>query len=141
MTINGAEGDSSVAATPFEPRRERPAETAPVAVAEAAPAPVPVEPVVRVSAPESVAPVVERAPEPRVEQTPVPVRETPPVAPKVDVREALSSSGLVMVETTSKTSVAPVEPEPAVPLGRPRPVRPRAAPADEPLVQVETRDK
>jgi hypothetical protein len=43
-----------------------------------------------------------------------------------------------MVETKSERVSAP-QPEPAMPLGRPRPERPRAHAEDEPLVQVETK--
>jgi len=86
------------------------------------------------------APVVAYEPTPVVayEPAPVPVVATP--APAVtEVRAALESSGLQMVETKSDRAAAPA-PEPAEPLGRPRAERPRHRAEDEPLVQVETKN-
>ena len=78
------------------------------------------------AAPQS-APPQAAAPAPRVEQ------------PKFDATEYLSGAGLEMVETDrSKTPAVTAEPEPPVPLGRPRP-EPARPQADEELVQVETR--
>jgi hypothetical protein len=70
----------------------------------------------------------EPPPAPRVEQ------------PRVDTKQLLSDSGLVMVETDrSKAVVQPAAAEePAQPLGRPRRER-RPASQDEELVQVETK--
>lgn len=81
--------------------------------------------------PMAAAPVVvpEPAPAPRPATAPAPI----------DVREALETSGLQMVETRPDRAQAPApEPEP-VALGRPRRERPRAVEAEEPLVQVETK--
>ncbi len=64
--------------------------------------------------------------------------EPAPAAPPLDLKEYLASSGLQMVETdASKARTPQPEPEP-VKLGRPRRERP-AAPAEQTLVQVETR--
>ncbi|MGH8704052.1 MAG: hypothetical protein ACREUO_01400 [Burkholderiales bacterium] len=58
--------------------------------------------------------------------------------PRVDPKEYLESAGLQMVETDSAKARQP-QPEPeAVKLGRPR-REPPALPAEEALVQVETR--
>jgi hypothetical protein len=67
----------------------------------------------------------------------VPARAAP--APSLtEARAALEDSGLQMVETKAdRPSVA--EPEPAVPLGRPRQERPRHSAEEEALVQVETK--
>jgi hypothetical protein len=77
------------------------------------------------------------APEPRVEASaPAPRAE----APKVDSRELLESSGLVMIETDrSKAPPQPAAEEPQQPVGRPRRERAKAATQDEPLEQVETK--
>jgi len=70
-----------------------------------------------------------QAPRPRPEQ------------PKVDPKEALESSGLVMIETDrSKAPAAPVAEEPQH-LGRPRRERPKTQADDAPLEQVETTRK
>ncbi|MGE3160834.1 MAG: ribonuclease E/G [Burkholderiales bacterium] len=83
-------------------------------------------------APEPVAQAV-REPAPTPAPRPAPAPET------LDVREALESSGLQMVETRPDRARPPApEAEPAA-LGRPRRERPQAAQADEPLVQVETK--
>jgi hypothetical protein len=110
------------------------------APADSTPAPAPVqetrheEPVYREE------PVVQRA-EPVV-TAPVPrVEEPRPQAPRVDTREVLASAGLQMVETDS-SKFQPVQPESeSVKLGRPRRERSSQQPAQEELVQVETRDK
>jgi ribonuclease E len=82
----------------------------------------------------------EPAPEPVVEQRPEPRIEAPRIqVPQVDAREALSSAGLQMVETSRAPAPMP-EPEPER-LGRPRRERPAAPSGGEELVQVETRDK
>ena len=65
----------------------------------------------------------------------------PPPAPepKIDSKELLESSGLVMIETDrSKEPAAPQAEAPAQ-LGRPRRERPKSSPQDETLEQVETR--
>lgn len=73
-------------------------------------------------------------PAPRVEEPAPQV-----VQPKVDAKELLESDGLVMIETDrSKAPVTPVEEAPQQ-LGRPRRERPKPAPQDEELQQVETR--
>jgi hypothetical protein len=68
-----------------------------------------------------------------------PVRVEPP-QPRVDPKALLESAGLVMIETDrSKAPLqAPVQEEPQH-LGRPRRERPKPAPQDEELQQVETR--
>jgi ribonuclease E len=78
-----------------------------------------------------------REPEPAPVPASRPAAESRPPA-VTDVRAELESSGLQMVETKSERVSAP-QPEPAMPLGRPRPERPRAHAEDEPLVQVETK--
>lgn len=71
---------------------------------------------------------------PRVEE-PAPRIEMP----KIDSKALLESDGLVMIETDrSKAPVAPVEEAPPQ-LGRPRREKPKAAPQDDELQQVETR--
>jgi hypothetical protein len=66
-------------------------------------------------------------PAPRIEQ------------PKVDPKALLESAGLVMIETDrSKAPAQPAAEEPQH-LGRPRRERPKPAPQDEELQQVETR--
>jgi hypothetical protein len=78
------------------------------------------------------------APAPRVEQA-APRVEEPPPAPKIDSKALLESDGLVMIETDrSKAPVAAVEEAPQQ-LGRPRRDRPKLAPQEEELQQVETR--
>jgi hypothetical protein len=87
--------------------------------------------------PPAPAPRVEE-PAPRVEQA-APRVEEPPPAPKVDSKALLESDGLVMIETDrSKAPVAAVEEAPQQ-LGRPRRDRPKLAPQEEELQQVETR--
>jgi hypothetical protein len=84
-------------------------------------------------APQSM-PVAERQPE----LSPVPAVTAAPVPSLSEARAALEDSGLQMVETKAdRPSVA--EPEPAVPLGRPRQERPRHTAEEETLVQVETK--
>jgi hypothetical protein len=59
--------------------------------------------------------------------------------PRVDAKQVLNDSGLVMIETDrAKVQVQPQVIEEAQPLGRPRRERPKATPADENLVQIET---
>jgi len=66
-----------------------------------------------------------------------PVRQEPA---RVDPRELLETAGLQMVETRSdRVPAVPTEPQ-AAPLGRPRRERTRPATAEEPLVQVETKE-
>ena len=72
----------------------------------------------------------------------------PPPAPKaeeprIDAKQLLNDSGLVMIETDrAKTPVQPqmVE-EQQQPLGRPRREKPKPAPQDGELVQIETNRK
>jgi hypothetical protein len=88
---------------------------------EATPAPVPEE--VRRE---------ERREEPQHER---PRREEP----RIDAKELLNDSGLVMVETDrAKVQVQPPVIEEPQPAGRPRRERPKPAPQDDELVQVET---
>jgi hypothetical protein len=110
----------------------------PVPVREFTPVPEPAP----ASAPE---PVAAREPAPAPAQEPVAARQpapapvvTAPMPAPTDVRSALESSGLQMVETKAERASAS-ELEPAMPLGRPRPERPRHGGEDEPLVQVETK--
>jgi ribonuclease E len=74
-------------------------------------------------------------------ESPEPVA-TQPEAPRADTREMLESAGLQMVETNPAKARQPLpQPEP-VQLGRQRREKPAAAvPAQEELVQVETRTK
>ena len=127
--------------------RETAMAAAPVRSAAVEPAPSPVE---------GLTPIFERDTPVREEYS-APVREQPreearayaPPKPapapvtRSDPREELSSAGLVMVETDrNKAPIAPLEQEPAVPLGRPRRNRSEPQPAAEgALVQVETRSK
>lgn len=77
-------------------------------------------------------------PAPRVEESALRA-EAEPAPPKVDSKALLESDGLVMIETDrSKAPVTPVEEAPQQ-LGRPRRERPKPAPQDEELQQVETR--
>jgi hypothetical protein len=99
-----------------EQEQEAPAERAPERIAAAPPPPQPVTP--------------------RIEDRPVGAAEP---APRADIRESLESAGLQMVETKADRPRAPEPEAEAVPLGRPRAERPRAAAEDEPLVQVETK--
>ncbi|MGQ0654631.1 MAG: hypothetical protein ACT4P4_20585, partial [Betaproteobacteria bacterium] len=83
-------------------------------------------------------PVVEQVEAPRVEVRPAP--PPPPPQPKVDPRETLADSGLVMVETDrSKAPVMQAEAELSEPRGRPR--RDRKPPRQDAgeLQQVETK--
>jgi hypothetical protein len=67
-------------------------------------------------------------------------RPAPPPAPKVDPREELAGSGLVMIETDrSRAPEAPAATDESQSLGRPRRERPKSETKDEPLEQVETR--
>ena len=86
------------------------------------------------------APRVEE-PEPRVEAAaPAPAPAPRAEAPKVDSRELLESSGLVMIETDrSNAPSQPAAEEPQQPVGRPRRERAKAATQDETLEQVETK--
>jgi hypothetical protein len=62
-----------------------------------------------------------------------------PVQSKVDPRESLADTGLVMVETRSKPAEAqPEEPEQR---GRPRRERPTPSASDGEMVQIETTRK
>jgi hypothetical protein len=63
--------------------------------------------------------------------------------PRVDTKQLLNDSGLVMVETDhAKVKIQPaVTEDPAQPVGRPRRERPKSTPQDEPLVQIETSRK
>jgi hypothetical protein len=59
---------------------------------------------------------------------------------RVDPRELLESTGLVMIETDrSKVQVQAPVVEEAQPVGRPRRERPKPPPQDGELVQIETR--
>ncbi|HET7364142.1 MAG TPA: hypothetical protein VFJ70_11300 [Burkholderiales bacterium] len=62
-------------------------------------------------------------------------------APRIDAKQLLTDSGLVMVETDrAKVTVqAPAAEEASAPLGRPRRERAKPAAQDEELVQIETR--
>jgi len=84
-------------------------------------------------------PEVQAAPQQeRLEPQPAPRVEYRP-QPRVDPKELLGDSGLVMVETDrSKAAVQPPAEEPQQ-LGRPRRERPKAEAQDETLEQVETR--
>ena len=90
-------------------------------------------------------PVQEIAPQPET----APQREQPRAEPRkaeeprIDAKQLLNDSGLVMVETDrAKVQVQPqVVDEAPQPLGRPRRERPKAPPQDDQLVQVETRNK
>jgi hypothetical protein len=81
-----------------------------------------------------------RREEPRREE---PRREEPvALAPRIDARQALDDSGLVMVETDhSKVRVQPQVIEEAQPAGRPRRERTTPVAQDEELKQVETTRK
>ena len=91
---------------------------------------------------EATLPPAAAAPAPVVEEPPVVEQPRPVEAPRIDPKEVLEESGLVMIETDrSKAPAAPVAEEPQH-LGRPRRERPRpATPQDEELVQVETSRK
>jgi ribonuclease E len=130
---------------PQEPRAEQ-AQPPLIIQEQPAPAPRPVEaepvhapvaqqqPLSFEERPEPVAAAEER-PAARPEPVESAVRPEPP---RVNPQEYLAGAGLQMVETKAGAAHAPV-PDEEVKLGRPR--RERAAVADEPLVQVETRNK
>ena len=63
--------------------------------------------------------------------------------PRIDAKQLLNESGLVMVETDrAKVQVQPqVVEEAPQPVGRPRRERPKPPPQEDQLVQVETRNK
>lgn len=84
---------------------------------------------------------MQSAPLPRVEEPRVEGgrAEEPRMEPKIDAREALSSAGLMMVETDRSKAQPQPEPETPIHLGRPRRERPKAPAQDDELVQVETR--
>ena len=70
-----------------------------------------------------------------------PARREEPVRaePKIDSKGLLESAGLVMIETDrSKGTRQRARPEEPQHLGRPRRERPKPAPQDEALQQVET---
>jgi len=75
--------------------------------------------------------------EPKPERRPEPAPE--PAAPRIDAKEVLEQSGLVMIETDRSKAPAP-QPvaEEQVRLGRPRRERPREQQSEE-LQQVETK--
>jgi hypothetical protein len=81
-----------------------------------------------------------RRDEPAAEETlPPPAPAPRPEEPKIDPKALLESDGLVMIETNrAKAPYVPIEDEPQ-PLGRPRRERPKLAPQEEQLEQVETR--
>jgi len=87
------------------------------------------------------APVVKHE-EPAVRHEEPVVRHEEPVRreePRIDSKALLESSGLVMIETDrSRAPVAAPTEEPQQ-LGRPRRERPKNAPQEEELQQVETR--
>jgi hypothetical protein len=68
-------------------------------------------------------------------ETPAPRAEEP----KVDAKQLLESSGLVMIETDRSKAVYQPEPEQPVHIGRPRRERNKPPPADDDLVQIETK--
>ena len=59
--------------------------------------------------------------------------------PKIDSKALLDSSGLVMIETDHSKTQFGVPAEEPQQLGRPRRERPKPAPQEEELQQVETR--
>jgi len=114
------------------PAAELAPQPAPEPVREATPPPTPPAELPSVA----VAPEISEAPAPAPARAPRPAPAPAPVL--TDARAELESSGLQMVETKSDRTSAP-EPEPTVPVGRPRPERPRRSTEDEPLVQIETK--
>jgi hypothetical protein len=68
-----------------------------------------------------------------------PVRSEPAPQPKIDSKALLESSGLVMIETDRSKAPAAAPAEEPLHLGRPRRERPKPAPQDEELQQVETK--
>jgi hypothetical protein len=85
-----------------------------------------------------VRPAPEPVEAPRAYEPPAPRAEEP----RIDAKQVLSDSGLVMVETDhAKVQVQPQVIEQAQPAGRPRRERPKAASQDDELVQVETTRK
>ena len=76
--------------------------------------------------------------QPRAEQRRV--EEPRTEEPRIDAKQLLNDSGLVMIETDrAKVTVQPQVVEEAQPAGRPRRERPKPAPQDDELQQVETR--
>jgi len=62
--------------------------------------------------------------------------------PRIDAKQLLNDSGLVMVETDrAKARVEPQVLEEAQPAGRPRRERPKPPSQDDELVQIETAKK
>jgi hypothetical protein len=108
----------------------------------AVPVPAPVHEVQAYEPPPPPAPKVEeyRAEAPRHREE---IREPRVEEPRVDPKQLLNDSGLVMVETDrAKVRVQPqVIEEAPQPVGRPRRERPKPTPQDEQLEQVETRNK
>lgn len=100
---------------------------------EPAPAPVHESP----SRPESHSyqPPAEPAP------TPTPAARPRAEEPRIDAKQILNDSGLVMIETDrAKAQIQPqAVAEPSQPVGRPRRERAKPPPQDDQLVQVETR--
>jgi ribonuclease E len=78
---------------------------------------------------------------PRVEEPRAAPRVEEPRSeqPKIDPKELLESAGLVMIETDRAKAPAQPQAEEPQQLGRPRRERPKPAPQDEQLEQVETR--
>jgi hypothetical protein len=94
------------------------------------------EPIVAAPA---IAPSPDVAPAPTIAREPAPAPKPAVTPPPVDVREALETSGLQMVETRPDRVRAPAPEAEPVALGRPRRERPRAVETEAPLVQVETK--
>jgi len=83
------------------------------------------------------APVEPPREEPRRVEQPPRVEE-----PRIDAKQLLNDSGLVMIETDrAKATVQPQVVDEAQPLGRPRRERPKPASQDDELVQIETNRK
>ncbi len=112
-----------------EPRHAEPAPE--MRAAEHAPEMQAAEPLAAAPAPRIEEP---RAVEPRMEERHVP-------EPRIDAKQLLNDSGLVMVETDgAKTRVQPPPIEESQPqIGRPRRERQRPSAQDEELVQIETK--
>lgn len=83
-----------------------------------------------------------RSYEPAPEPAPAPAPRPRAEEPRIDAKQILNDSGLVMIETDrAKVRVPPqAAEEPGQPVGRPRRDRPKP-PQPEELVQVETRNK
>jgi hypothetical protein len=83
--------------------------------------------------------------EPPVEQPreePRPIEQPRVEEPRIDAKQLLNDSGLVMVETDrAKVTVQPQAVEEAQPAGRPRRERPKPPSQDDDLVQIETNRK